>query len=92
MSTRSSAQKKDTTYKPTSKYSLTKKSIDDNYYIQHTQCNEINGKYYIININPYTNELLQESLPLITDVNDLKNGIYTFIVLGFDDEETQIYG
>lgn len=77
-------------YKPASKYALTKVSLDS-YAIRHTQCNEVDGKYYIINISPYTNERLKESLPIITDAKDLEPGVYTYVVVGFDDESPQIF-
>lgn len=90
MNTRRTKNKEEISYKPSAKYSLTKGAIDD-YYILHSQCQEINGKYYIISMNPYTNELLKASLPIITDVKKLKNGVYTYVVLGFDEGAPQIY-
>lgn len=77
-------------YTPKVKYSLSQKSIN-NYIIRHKQCQQINDKYYIISINPYVNDLLKSYLPISTEVNSLGDGIYIYIVLGFDDDEPSLY-
>ena len=64
-------------YTPEPKYSMTHSNINN-------QCGKINDKYYLIEINPYTNELLTSSLPIFTNINELENGIYIYVVLGFD--------
>jgi hypothetical protein len=70
-------------YTPEPKYSMTHSNIN-NFRINHNQCGKINDKYYLIEINPYTNELLTSSLPIFTNINELDNGIYIYVVLGFD--------
>jgi hypothetical protein len=77
-------------YLPESKYSMTHLNINK-YRINHKQCGKLNDKYYLIEINPYTNELLKSSLPIYSEIKELIDGIYIYVVLGFDDEAPQIY-
>lgn len=80
-------------YSPLPVYKLTRPIIDE-YAIKHTQCNEIDGKYYFVHLNPYESSLLQEKLPVIEDVEKLKDandGIYTYVVLSLDDGPVKIY-
>lgn len=77
-------------YTPIAKYSLRKEDIN-NYVIRHKQCRQLGDNYYIVSINPYVNELLKTSLPIITIGDTLDDGIYIYIVLGLGKEPPVLY-
>ena len=81
--------KENPTYQP-KPFNLTKKGVNDNYTIYHRQCQEVNGKYYLIIINPYTNVHLL-SLPITTNINELDNGLYVYVMLSLNNEEPIMY-
>lgn len=83
-------QMRDNVYQPDVKYSLTSNSINS-YDINHNQCQEVDGKYYAIYMNPYTNERLISFLPILTSIRELDNGIYIYVVLSLDDASPEIY-
>jgi hypothetical protein len=77
-------------YIPQSKYSLTKNSINK-YSIFHNQCQLLNDKYYLVYLNPYENENLNSSLPIYNNVNELNDGIYIFVILGFNENPPSVF-
>lgn len=77
-------------YFPEPAYNLTTNSINS-YRILHRQCRELNGKYYIIDINPYKNKQLHSLLPIITNLNELEDGVYVYVLLSLDNSPPEIY-
>lgn len=78
------------TYAPSIKYNLTQSKINK-YYLRHPQSLELDGKYYNVLIDPYTNVPLQQSIPLIGGILSgkykyeiEKNAVYVYVLLGHD--------
>lgn len=87
---RSERASNSTMYTPDPAYKLSHSSIN-NYQINHNQCHSLNEKYYLIMIDPYTNEALKETLPIITNMTELDNGLYIYVMLSFDNEPPVMY-
>lgn len=49
--------------------------------IRYNQCQQLGDNFYMIELNPYGNELLERLTPIIVDPDTIENGIYTFVVL-----------
>lgn len=78
------------TYTPSPAYNLSMGRLNT-YSLQHHQCQELNEKYYLVLIDPYNNENLHNSLPIVTNLNELENGLYIYVLLSLDDNPPTIY-
>jgi len=80
----------ETAYTPTPVYKLTRNNINA-YILTHHQCQQLNDKYYIVGINPYTNQQLHLTLPIITNLHGLDDGFYIYVLLSLDNGEPSMY-
>lgn len=49
--------------------------------IRYNQCQQLGDHFYMIELNPYGNKLLERLTPIIVVQDTIENGIYTFVVL-----------
>ena len=74
---------------PIPKYTLSKNRIEKkSKYIINPQCLAVNDRYYTVEMDPIHNERLNEIIPVLTNPHTLDDGIYTYVILSFE-EHTQ---
>lgn len=55
--------------------------------IRYNQCQQFGDKFYMVELNPYGNELLERLTPIVVDPDTIETGVYTFVVLSLGHEE-----
>jgi len=72
---------------PIPKYTLSKNRIEKkSKHIINQQCLAVNDRYYTVEIDPVHNTHLNQIIPVLTNPHTLNDGLYTYVILSFEDE------